>query len=73
MELHDADESMGIRKILAHDIRMEKNHKPRRTLSELWIFMRLSGSKVQLPPPHGSFINGVANPERTPSLKKLLP
>ena len=25
MELHDAEKSMGIRKILAHDIRMEKN------------------------------------------------
>ena len=25
MELHDAEESMAIRKILAHDIRMKKN------------------------------------------------
>ena len=25
MELHDAEEVLGMRKILAHDIRMEKN------------------------------------------------
>ena len=50
MELHDVEESMAIRKILAHDIRMKKNHKPRRTLSGSWIFMELCGPKVQLHP-----------------------
>ena len=39
-------------------------HKPKRTLSGfLRIFMKLCRSKVQLAPPHGNFINGVANPE----------
>ena len=39
-------------------------HKPRRTLSGfLQMFMELCGSRVQLAPPHGNFINGVANPE----------
>ena len=27
------------------------------------MFMELCGSKIQLAPPHGNFINGVANPE----------
>ena len=61
MELNDAEESMAIRKILAHDIRMKK--RTRRTLSALRIFIELCGPKVQLAPPHGNFINGVANPE----------
>ena len=38
-------------------------HKPRKTLSGLWIFVELCGPRVQLAPPHGNFINGVANPE----------
>ena len=47
MELHDAEDAMGIRKILAHDIRMKKRYKPRRTLDGfLRIFMELCGSKV---------------------------
>ena len=36
MELHDAQEAMGIRKILAHDIRMKKN--PQTKEDTLWIF-----------------------------------
>ena len=35
MELHDAEEAMGIRKILAHDIRMKKN--PQTKESTFWI------------------------------------
>ena len=36
MELHNAEEAMGIRKILAHDIRMKKN--PQTKGDTLWIF-----------------------------------
>ena len=36
MELHDAQEAMGIRKILAHDIRMKKN--PQTKEDTFWIF-----------------------------------
>ena len=35
MELHDAEESMAIRKILAHDIRMKKNPQIKENTS--WI------------------------------------
>ena len=39
-------------------------HKSKRRRSGfLRISMDLCGSKVQLPPQHGNFINGVANPE----------
>ena len=41
-------------------------HKPRRTLSGfLRVFWELYGPKVQFAPPHGNFINCVANPEIT--------
>ena len=68
MELQDAEDAMGIRKILAHDIRMKKNpkriQKPRRTLSGfLRIFMELCRSEVPLAHPQGNFISGVANAE----------
>ena len=33
MELYDAEEAVGIRKILAHKIRMTKNPQTKRTLS----------------------------------------
>ena len=36
MELHDAEEAMGMRKILAHDIRMKKN--PQTKEDTFWIF-----------------------------------
>ena len=67
MELDDAEEAMGMRKILAHEIRMKKKiHKPRRTrCGFLQIFMELCGSKVQLAPLHGNFINSFANLEIT--------
>ena len=64
MELYDAEEAVGIRKILAHKIRMTKNPQTKRTLS--WfvrIFMELCQSKVQLAPPHGNFFRGVPNSE----------
>ena len=56
---------MGMRKVLAHDVRMQKTPQTKRTLSGfLPTFMELCGSKVQLAPPLGNFINfGVANPE----------
>ena len=46
MELHDAEESMAIRKILAHDIRIKKN--PQTKEDTFWIvdFMELCGPKV---------------------------
>ena len=45
-------------------LRCKRIHKPGRTFSGFSrIFMELCKSKVQLGPPHGSFINGVANPE----------
>ena len=48
MELHDAEEAIGMRKILAHDMRMK-------TLSGfVRTFMELCGSKVQLAPPSPS-------------------
>ena len=60
MELHDVEEAMGIRKMLAHDY----YHKPRRTLfGFLRIFMALCRSTVQLALTHGNFIPGFANPE----------
>ena len=41
MELHDAEESMGIRKILAHDNRMKKN--PQTKENTLWGFQDFYG------------------------------
>ena len=48
-------------KILAHDIRMKKN--PHTKEDNFWIFTDFQGvmSKVQLVPPHGNFICGVAS------------
>ena len=58
MELHDAEEAIGMRKILAHDMRMKKN--PRTKKDTFWIFTDFHGvmrSKVQLALSHGNFIN----------------
>ena len=64
MELCDAEEAMGIRKILAHEIRMKKNPQTKRTLSGfVRIFMELCRTKDQLAPPHGNFFRGVPNSE----------
>ena len=61
----NTEEVMGMRKVLAHDVRMQKTPQTKRTLSGfLPTFMELCGSKVQLAPPLGNFINfGVGNPE----------
>ena len=53
---------MGMRKILAHDIRMKKN--PQSKEDAFWTFqnsLELCGSNIQLAPPQGNFINGVTN------------
>ena len=48
MELQNAEESMGIRKILAPDIRMKKN--PETKEGTLWIFKYFYGfMRVQSP------------------------
>ena len=47
MELHDAEESMGIRKILAHDIRMKKN--PQTKEDTFWIMDFYGVMRVQSP------------------------
>ena len=65
MELHDVEEAMGIRKMLAHDY----YHKPRRTLfGFLRIFMALCRSTVQLALTHE--ISSMALP--TPKSPMLL-
>ena len=63
MELHDVEESMAIRKILAHDIRMKKN--PQTKDDTFWIvdFYGVMRTQSPIAPPHGNFVNGVANPE----------
>ena len=64
MELHDAEEAMGIRKILARDIRMKKN--PQTKESTFWIFKDFHGFlRVQSSTctSHENFISGIANPE----------
>ena len=51
-----------MRKILAHDNRVQK--KPQTKEDTSWIFTDFHGVMcVQLAPPHLNFINGVANPE----------
>ena len=58
MELHDAEEAIGMRKILAHDMRMKKN--PQTKLETFWIFTDFHGvigSQFQLAPLHRKFIN----------------
>ena len=41
MELYDAEEAMGIRKILAHEIRVKKN--PQTKEDTFWIFKDFHG------------------------------
>ena len=41
MQLHDAEEAIGIRKILAHDIRMKRN--PQTKEDTFWIFKDFHG------------------------------
>ena len=48
MELHDAEKIMGMRKILAHDIRMKRN--PQTKKNTFWIFTDFHGvMQVQSP------------------------
>ena len=55
MELYDAEEAIGMRKILAHDMRMEKNPQTKEDTS--WVFtdfhgvMRAKGQTCTPPPP----------------------
>ena len=48
MELHDAEESMGIRKILAHDNRMKKNPQTKEDI--FWGFQDFRGV-IRVPTP----------------------
>ena len=41
MELHDAEEAMGMRKILAHNIRMKRNLQTKK--DTFWIFTDFHG------------------------------
>ena len=41
MELHDTEEAIGMRKILAHDMRMKKN--PQIKENSFWIFTDFHG------------------------------
>ena len=52
--IYQLPEDLGMRKILAHDIRMQRNPQIRDEMFE---------SKIQLLPPHSNFIHGVANPK----------
>ena len=57
-------EGLGVRKMLAHGIRMLKNSKTREdSFGFSRIFIELCGSKVQLALPHRKFINSAANLE----------
>ena len=48
MELHDVEEATGMRKILAHDMRMKKN--PQNKEDTFWIFTDFHGvMRVQSP------------------------
>ena len=55
MELHDALEAMGMRKILAHDIRMKKKSETQE--NTFWIFTDFHG------------VMRVQSPARTPTSK----
>ena len=63
MELRDAEESMAIRKILAHDIRMKKNPQIKDNTSWIADFYGVMRAQSPTCTPHGNFINDVANPE----------
>ena len=62
--IYQLREGLGMRKILAHSIRMQQNSQTREdTFWRFTDFHKLCGSKVQLATPHKNFINGVANTE----------
>ena len=52
--IYQLPEDLGMRKILAHGIRMQKNPQTRDKIFQ---------SKFQLSPAHRNFIHGIANPE----------
>ena len=57
-----------MRKILAHDTRMQKNQQTRTNV--FWIFTEFyGGSKAQFAPLRGYFINDVTKPEIVYSAK----
>ena len=58
--IYQLPEDLGMRKILTHGIRMQKN--PQMEFKSTRI-IELCGSKVQLTHPHGNFTNVVTNPE----------
>ena len=48
MQLHDAEEAIGMRKILAHDMKMKKN--PQTKEDTFWIFTDFHGFiRIQSP------------------------
>ena len=56
MQLHDAEEAIGMRKILAHDMKMKKN--PQTKEDTFWIFTDFHGfMRIQSPTctPAGKF------------------
>ena len=59
--IYQLREGLGMRNMLAHGIRMQKNTQTRDAI--FWIFMEFSDSKVQRALPYKNFINGVANPK----------
>ena len=56
MELHDAEEAIGMRRILTHDMRMKRNSQ---TMEDtFWTFTDFHRvMRAQLAPPYGHFIN----------------
>ena len=61
---HKLPEVLGMRRILVHATRIQKNPQTGRIFSGFsQIFVELCGSKVQLTPPDRNFINGITNPE----------
>ena len=66
MELYDAEEAIGMRKILAHDMRMEKNPQTKEDTS--WVFTDFHGvmraqSQTCTPARKFHHLIGVTNPE----------
>ena len=63
--IYQLHEGLGMRKILAHSIRMQKNPQTREDI--FWIFTCFYGvMQVQSPTlasPHKNIINGIANPK----------
>ena len=54
--IYQLPEGLGMKKILAHGIRMQKNPQTREDIRQ-----GVMRGKVQLAPPHGNFISGDVN------------